>query len=44
MTDFTELSVPVTNDVLADPPPLRPRITYTSHVRAPSRCFLRFPA
>ena len=31
MTQFIDLSIPITNDVISDPPVMRPQITYMTH-------------
>jgi kynurenine formamidase len=31
MTKFIDLSIPITNDVVSDPPVMRPQITYMTH-------------
>lgn len=43
MTTFIDISMPITNDVLTDPPPLRPRITYTAHQEGVGQMLPFFP-
>ncbi len=43
MKTFIDLSIPVTNDVVTDPPALRPRITYTLHEEGAAQMLPLFP-
>lgn len=40
---FIDISMPITNDVLTDPPPLRPVITYTNHQEGVEEMLRFFP-
>jgi len=40
---FVDLSMPISNDVVTDPPPLRPKITYTDHQQGVAQMLPFFP-
>ena len=43
MTRFVDLSIPITNDVVSDPPVMRPKIHYTTHETSWEQIALFFP-
>ncbi|MCZ8171865.1 MAG: cyclase family protein, partial [Brevundimonas sp.] len=40
---FIDLSIPITNDVVSDPPVMRPQIHYTTHETSWEQIALFFP-
>jgi kynurenine formamidase len=40
---FIDLSIPLSNDVVTDPPPLRPKITYSDHAEGVAQMLPFFP-
>ncbi len=43
MTQFIDLSIPITNDVISDPPVMRPQITYMTHENTWEQIAMFFP-
>ncbi len=43
MTRFIDLSIPITNDVVSDPPVMRPNITYMTHENTWEQIAMFFP-
>eukprot|EP00456_Euglypha_rotunda_P000402 TRINITY_DN10071_c0_g1_i7.p3 TRINITY_DN10071_c0_g1~~TRINITY_DN10071_c0_g1_i7.p3 ORF type:complete len:151 (-),score=40.09 TRINITY_DN10071_c0_g1_i7:10-462(-) len=43
MTQFIDLSIPITNDVVSDPPVMRPQITYMTHENTWQQIAMFFP-
>jgi hypothetical protein len=43
MTQFIDLSIPITNDVVSDPPVMRPQITYMTHENTWEQIAMFFP-
>ena len=43
MTKFIDLSIPITNDVISDPPVMRPNITYMTHENTWEQIAMFFP-
>ena len=43
MQKFIDLSIPVTNDIVTDPPALQPRISYTHHREGAEQMLPHFP-
>ena len=43
MTHFIDLSIPITNDVVSDPPVMRPQITYMTHENTWEQIAMFFP-
>ena len=43
MTRFIDLSIPISNDVISDPPVMRPRIEYVTHETSWEQIALFFP-
>ena len=40
---FIDLSIPITNDVISDPPVMRPQITYMTHENTWAQIAMFFP-
>jgi len=43
MPQFIDLSIPITNDVVSDPPVMRPQITYMTHENTSEQIAMFFP-
>ena len=43
MPQFIDLSIPITNDVISDPPVMRPQISYMTHENTWEQIAMFFP-
>ena len=43
MTQFIDLSIPITNDVISDPEVMRPKVTYMTHQDTWQQIAMFFP-
>ena len=43
MTQFVDLSIPITNDVISDPEVMRPQVTYMTHENTWEQIAMFFP-